>query len=36
MREKKGTYWVSVGKPEKRRPHERPRRRWKVNIKMDL
>jgi hypothetical protein len=23
-------------KPEKRRPLERPRRRWKANIKMDL
>jgi hypothetical protein len=25
-----------VGKPEGRRPLERPRRRWKDNIKMDL
>jgi hypothetical protein len=25
-----------VGKPEKRRPRGRPRRRWEVNIKMDL
>ena len=25
-----------MGKPEGRRPLERPRRRWKDNIKMDL
>jgi hypothetical protein len=25
-----------VGKPEGRRPLERPRRRWEGNIKMDL
>jgi hypothetical protein len=25
-----------VGKPEVKRPLERPRRRWKDNIKMDL
>jgi flagellar biosynthesis chaperone FliJ len=25
-----------VGKPEVRRPLERPRRRWEDNIKMDL
>ena len=29
-------YRVLVGKPEGRRPLERPRRRWEVNIKMDL
>jgi hypothetical protein len=27
---------VLVGKPEGKRPLERPRRRWKYNIKMDL
>jgi len=27
---------VLVGKPEGKRPVERPRRRWKDNIKMDL
>jgi hypothetical protein len=27
---------VLVGKPEGRRPLERPRRRWLVNIRMDL
>ena len=28
--------WVSVGKPEGRRPLGRPRRRWVDNIRMDL
>jgi hypothetical protein len=27
---------VLVGRPERRRPLGRPRRRWKDNIKMDL
>jgi hypothetical protein len=27
---------VSVGKPQGKRPHERSRRRWEDNIKMDL
>jgi hypothetical protein len=27
---------VLVGKPEGKRPLERPRRRWEINIKMDL
>jgi hypothetical protein len=27
---------VLVGKPERRRPLGRPRRRWEENIKMDL
>jgi hypothetical protein len=27
---------VLVGKPEGKRPLERPRRRWEDNIKMDL
>jgi len=29
-------YRVLVGKPEGRRPLEKPRRRWENNIKMDL
>ena len=29
-------YSVLVGKPEAKRPLERPRRRWKDNINMDL
>jgi hypothetical protein len=34
--ERKGAYRVSVGKPERRRPIERSRRKWEDNIKMDL
>jgi len=38
------TYWgesrivyiILVGKPEGKKPHERPRRRWEDDIKMDL
>ena len=29
-------YRILVGKPEKKRPLGRPRRRWEYNIKMDL
>jgi hypothetical protein len=29
-------YRVLVGKPEEKRPIERPRRRWEGGIKMDL
>jgi hypothetical protein len=36
MGEGRGVYRVLVGKPEGKRPLERPRRRWKDNIKMDL
>ena len=36
MGEKRDVYWVLVGKPEGRRPLGRPRRRWVVNIRMDL
>ena len=32
----RGVCRVLVGKPEGKRPLERPRRRWKDNIKMDL
>ena len=31
-----GVHRVLVGKPEGKRPLERPRRRWEDNIKMDL
>jgi len=31
-----GVYRVLVGKPEEKRPLERPRHRWEDNIKMDL
>jgi hypothetical protein len=36
MGERRGVYRVLVGKPEGRRPLERPRRRWEDNIKIDL
>ena len=35
MGERRGVYWVLVGKPEEKRPLGRPRRRWEDN-KMDL
>jgi len=31
-----GVYRVLVGKPERKRALERPRRRWEDNIKMGL
>jgi hypothetical protein len=34
--EKSGVYRVLVGKPERRIPLGRPRRRWEDNIKKDL
>ena len=36
MGEERGVYRVLVGKPEGKRPLERPRRRWVDNIRMDL
>jgi hypothetical protein len=36
MGERRGAYRALVGKPEGRRPFERPRRRWEDNIKIDL
>jgi hypothetical protein len=36
MGEKRNTCKVLVGKPEGKRPLERPRRMWVDNIKMDL
>jgi hypothetical protein len=36
MGEGRGVYRVLVGKPEGKRPLERPRRRWEDNIKMGL
>jgi hypothetical protein len=35
MGERRGAYRALVGKPEGGRPHDRPRRRWENNIKMD-
>jgi hypothetical protein len=36
MGEKRGVYRVLVGKPERKIPLRRPRRRWEDNIKTDL
>ena len=36
MGESRGVYTVLVGKPDRKRPLGRPRRRWEDNIKMDL
>jgi hypothetical protein len=36
MGERRGAYRALVGKPEKRRPPGRRRRRWEDNIKIDL
>jgi hypothetical protein len=34
--ERRRIYRVLVGKPERKKPHGRPRRRWEDNIKTDL
>jgi hypothetical protein len=36
MREKRNVYRLLVGKPERKRPLGRPRRRWIDNIKIDM
>jgi hypothetical protein len=36
MGEERKLYKVLVGKPEGKRPLERPRRRWEDGIRMDL
>ena len=36
MEEVRGVHKILVGKPERKRPLGRPRRRWEDNIKMDL
>jgi hypothetical protein len=36
MGENRDAYKILVGKPEGKSPLGRPRRRWVVNIKMDL
>jgi hypothetical protein len=36
MGETRNAYRILVGKPERKRPLGRPRRRWVDNIKMDL
>jgi hypothetical protein len=35
-RGRRGVYSVLVGKPERKKPRGRPRRKWEDNIKMDL
>jgi hypothetical protein len=34
--EKRNAYTILVGKPERKKPLGRPRRRWEDNIKTDL
>jgi hypothetical protein len=36
MGEDRKVYKVLMGKPEEKRPVERPRRRWEYGLKMDL
>jgi hypothetical protein len=36
MGEKRNAYRLLIGKPERKRPLGRPRRRWVDNIKMDF
>jgi len=36
MGDMRGVFRILVGKPEGKRPLERPRRSWKDDIKMDL
>jgi hypothetical protein len=36
MGEKRNSYRILVGKPERKKPLGRPRRRWVDNIKIDL
>jgi hypothetical protein len=36
MGEKRNAYRLLVGKPERKRPLGRPRRRWMDDIRMDL
>jgi hypothetical protein len=36
MREERNVYMVLMGKPEGKRPLERPRNRWEGGIRMDF
>jgi len=34
--ERRGKYWVLVGRPERKRPFRKPRWRWEDNINIDF
>jgi hypothetical protein len=36
MEDKRGAHRILMGRAERKRPLDRPRRRWEDNIKMDL
>jgi hypothetical protein len=36
MADRRGAYGVLVGRPDGKRPHGKPKRRWEDNIKMYL
>jgi hypothetical protein len=36
MEDRRGAYWILVGKPEGKRPLQRLRHRWEDNIIVDL
>jgi hypothetical protein len=36
MEKGRGVYRILVGRPERKRPLGKPRRKWEDNIKMDL
>ena len=36
MEDRRGAYMVLVGRPKRRRPLGRSKRRWEDNIKMDI
>jgi hypothetical protein len=36
MGEERNVYRVLMGKPEGKRPHGRPRRRWEDRLRMDI
>jgi hypothetical protein len=36
IEDRRDIYGVSVGRPERKRPYRRSRRRWEDNIKIDI
>jgi hypothetical protein len=36
MADRRGEYWILMGRPQGTRPLGRPRQRWEDNAKMDL